>query len=78
MSEIAIIFLCLIRSARPHGNCLLKSNASGNRDARDILEEVVGEIYDEDDDGALKAILTSSPKTKGYWSECSLPSSRQK
>jgi magnesium and cobalt exporter, CNNM family len=44
----------------------------------DILEEVVGEIYDEDDDGALKAILTSSPKTKGYWSECSLGSSRQK
>jgi putative hemolysin len=44
----------------------------------DILEEVVGEIYDEDDDGALKSILTSSPKTKGYWSEYSLGSSRQK
>ena len=44
----------------------------------DILEEVVGEIYDEDDDGALKAILSSSPKTKGYWSEFSLGSSRQK
>lgn len=44
----------------------------------DILEEVVGEIYDEDDDGALKAILTSSPKTKGYWSEFSLGSPRQK
>jgi putative hemolysin len=43
----------------------------------DILEEVVGEIYDEDDDGALKAILTSSPKTKGYWSEFSLGSPRQ-
>jgi putative hemolysin len=35
----------------------------------DILEEVVGEIYDEDDDGALKRILTSSPKTRGYWSQ---------
>ena len=44
----------------------------------DILEEVVGEIYDEDDDGALKAILTSSPKTKGYWTEFSLGSPRQK
>lgn len=44
----------------------------------DILEKVVGEIYDEDDDGALKAILASSPKTKGYWSEFSLGPSRQK
>lgn len=43
----------------------------------DILEEVVGEIFDEDDDGALKAILTASPKTKGYWSEFSLGSSRR-
>jgi magnesium and cobalt exporter, CNNM family len=42
----------------------------------DILEEVVGEIYDEDDDGALKAILTASPKTKGQWTEFSLGSSR--
>jgi len=44
----------------------------------DILEEVVGEIYDEDDDGALKAILTSSPKTKGYWSDFALGSWRHK
>ena len=43
----------------------------------DILEEIIGEIYDEDDDGALKAILTASPKTKGYWSEFSLGSSRR-
>lgn len=42
----------------------------------DILEEVVGEIYDEDDDGALKAILTASPKTRGYWTEWSLGPSR--
>jgi putative hemolysin len=42
----------------------------------DILEEVVGEIYDEDDDGALKAILTASSKTKGSWTEFSLGSSR--
>jgi putative hemolysin len=41
----------------------------------DILEEVVGEIYDEDDDGALKAILTASPKTKGNWTEFSVGSS---
>lgn len=43
----------------------------------DILEEVIGEIYDEDDDGALKAILTASPKTRGYWTELSLGSSRR-
>jgi putative hemolysin len=43
----------------------------------DILEEVIGEVYDEDDDGALKAILTASPKTKGYWTEFSLGSSRR-
>lgn len=40
----------------------------------DIVEEVVGEIYDEDDDGALKRILTSSPKTRGYWSQHSVGS----
>jgi putative hemolysin len=27
----------------------------------DILEEVVGEIYDEDDDGALRRLLSSGP-----------------
>lgn len=43
----------------------------------DILEEVIGEIYDEDDDGALKAILTASPKTRSYWTEFSLGSSRR-
>jgi len=30
----------------------------------DILEEVVGEIYDEDDDGRLKALLASSGKLR--------------
>jgi putative hemolysin len=43
----------------------------------DILEEVIGEIYDEDDDGALKAILMASPKTRGGWTEFSLGSSRR-
>ena len=31
----------------------------------DILEEVIGEIYDEDDDGALRRILSSTSRLRG-------------
>lgn len=31
----------------------------------DILEEIVGEIYDEDDDGMLRKVLSTSPRTVG-------------
>jgi magnesium and cobalt exporter, CNNM family len=43
----------------------------------DILEEVVGDIYDEDDEGTLRRILSSSTKALGHWPHQSLnPPSR--
>jgi putative hemolysin len=38
----------------------------------DILEEVVGDIYDEDDEGTLRRILSASPKARGHWPHHSL------
>ncbi len=43
----------------------------------DILEEVVGDIYDEDDEGTLKRILSTSTKVLGHWSQRSLDASRR-
>lgn len=42
----------------------------------DILEEVVGDIYDEDDEGTLMRILSSSTKALGHWPQRSLDPSR--
>jgi putative hemolysin len=38
----------------------------------DILEEVVGDIYDEDDEGTLSRILSTSTKARGRWPQSSL------
>ncbi|MDP9131659.1 MAG: CNNM domain-containing protein, partial [Nitrospirota bacterium] len=43
----------------------------------DILEEVVGDIYDEDDEGTLTRILSSSTKARGRWPQASLDPSRR-
>lgn len=43
----------------------------------DILEEVVGDIYDEDDEGTLSRILSSSTKARGRWPQSSLDPSRR-
>lgn len=44
----------------------------------DILEEVVGDIYDEDDEGTLKRILSTSTKALGHWPQRSLDPSRRR
>lgn len=64
-SESLLYALRLMQERRSH-LAVVTSGATllGIVTLEDIIEEVIGDVYDEDDDGALRQILGASPKIR--------------
>lgn len=66
-SDPVLLVLRLMQEKRSHLVVVKTgdSNPAGIVTLEDIIEEVVGDIFDEDDDGRIRKVLASNPKLRG-------------